>query len=169
MTVGRRGRHRRRICGARACRYAGRRKQRGNTWLGALVRQTDSGLLDEWERLASGVAADTAPVQPPPPAELTASVRAYTVLVRNAMFRRVELAALRRYHDLGGLDEAAGWDADRWHDAIEAYFTKYDGLGTGGDARKLTFMDRDQHRFGPKALSGREMLMRCQGLEPRTR
>jgi superfamily II RNA helicase len=104
-------------------------------WLGALVRQTDSSLLDEWEQLTSGVGAETAPVQPTPPAELTANVRAFTVLVRNAMFRRVELAALRRYDDLGELDAAAGWDASRWHDAIEAYFTEYDRIGTGGDAR----------------------------------
>jgi superfamily II RNA helicase len=104
-------------------------------WLGALVRQTDSSLLDEWEQLTSGVGAETAPVQPTPPAELTANLRAFTVLVRNTMFRRVELAALRRYDDLGELDAAAGWDASRWHDAIEAYFTEYDRIGTGGDAR----------------------------------
>jgi hypothetical protein len=104
-------------------------------WLGALVRQTDSSLLDEWEQLTSGVGAETAPVQPTPPAELTANVRAFTVLVRNTMFRRVELAALRRYDDLGELDAAAGWDASRWHDAIEAYFIEYDRIGTGGDAR----------------------------------
>jgi hypothetical protein len=66
---------------------------------------------------------------------LTSNVRAFTVLVRNAMFRRVELAALRRYDVLGELDSTAGWDAERWRDAVEAYFTEYDRMGTGGDAR----------------------------------
>ena len=104
-------------------------------WLGALVRQTDSSLLDEWEKLTAGAGSDAAPVAPPPPETLTANVRAFTVLVRNALFRRVELAALRRYDDLGSLDAAAGWDAERWRDAIESYFSEYDRLGTGGDAR----------------------------------
>ncbi|MEP7179433.1 MAG: DUF3516 domain-containing protein, partial [Pseudonocardiales bacterium] len=44
-------------------------------------------------------------------------------------------AALRRYDVLGELDSAAGWDAERWRDAVEGYFTEYDRMGTGGDAR----------------------------------
>jgi len=45
------------------------------------------------------------------------------VLVRNALFRRVELAALRRHDELGELDGAAGWTAERWAGAL-------DGVGT---------------------------------------
>ena len=112
-------------------------------WLGALVRQTDSSLLDEWEKLTAGAGSDAAPVAPPPPETLTANVRAFTVLVRNALFRRVELAALRRYDDLGSLDAAAGWDAERWRDAIESYFSEYDRLGTGGDARNPALLHID--------------------------
>ena len=112
-------------------------------WLGALVRQTDSSLLDEWEKLTAGAGVETAPVAPPPPETLTANVRAFTVLVRNALFRRVELAALRRYNDLGELDAAAGWDADRWRDAIETYFSEYDRMGTGGDARNPALLHID--------------------------
>ncbi len=104
-------------------------------WLGALVRQTDSSLLDEWEQLTAGVAPEPAPVLPAAPNTLTSNPRAFTVLVRNAMFRRVELAALRRYEVLGELDSAAGWDAERWRDAVEHYFAEYDRIGTGGDAR----------------------------------
>ncbi len=67
-------------------------------WLGAVVRQTDSSLLDEWEglsdpdRLARDRRRRTS--LPPTPERITANERAFTVLVRNAMFRRVELAAL---------------------------------------------------------------------------
>jgi hypothetical protein len=57
------------------------------------------------------------------------------VLVRNAMFRRVELAALRRYEDLGALDRDSGWDADAWAEALEPYFDDHDEIGTGADAR----------------------------------
>ncbi|MEP7179112.1 MAG: DUF3516 domain-containing protein, partial [Pseudonocardiales bacterium] len=104
-------------------------------WLGAVVRQTDSSLLDEWEQLTAGVASEAGPVPPPPPVTLTSNVRAFTVLVRNAMFRRVELAALRRYDLLGQLDSSAGWETERWRAAVEAYFDEYDRMGTGGDAR----------------------------------
>jgi hypothetical protein len=69
----------------------------------------------------------------PPP--VTANERAFRVLVRNAMFRRVELAALRRWAELGQLDEAAGWDAQRWASAMEGYYAEHADLATGPDAR----------------------------------
>ena len=104
-------------------------------WLGAVVRQTDSSLLDEWEQLTSGAASTDAVVEVTPPVSLTGNVRAFTVLVRNALFRRVELAALRRWDELGALDTDAGWDADRWAEAMAGYFAEYDRVGTGADAR----------------------------------
>ena len=103
-------------------------------WLGELVRQVDSSLIDEWERLrnpAEQIAA-AADVGPPP---VTGNPRAFRVLVRNALFRRVELAALRRYPDLGALDAEAGWDAAAWAAALEPYFDEHDEIGTGPDAR----------------------------------
>jgi superfamily II RNA helicase len=106
-------------------------------WLGEMVRQVDSSLLDEWERLvnpdeAEAVAAGQLDERPPP---VTGNVRAFRVLVRNALFRRVELAALRRWDELGELDEEAGWNADAWADALEPYFAEHDDIGTGADAR----------------------------------
>jgi len=108
-------------------------------WLGEMVRQVDSSLLDEWERLANPDAAESAAggagqLDERPPA-VTSNVRAFRVLVRNAMFRRVELAALRRWDDLGDLDGEAGWDADAWADALEPYFAEHDEVSTGADAR----------------------------------
>src|SRR5215475_13945025 len=106
-------------------------------WLGEMVRQVDSSLLDEWERLANPEAAETITAgqldERPPP--VTGNVRAFRVLVRNALFRRVELAALRRWDELGELDEEAGWDADAWADALEPYFAEHGEIGTGPDAR----------------------------------
>ena len=115
-------------------------------WLGELVRQVDSSLLDEWEALAAGAGtgADAAEPVPPSldsidglgvPAGVTRNVRAFRVLVRNALFRRVELAALRRWDLLGELDGDAGWDADAWRDALEPYFAEHADIGTGPDAR----------------------------------
>ena len=110
-------------------------------WLGELVRQVDSSLLDEWEALAAGAGGgDSAP---PPldqgPAAVTRNTRAFRVLVRNAMFRRVELAALRRWDLLGELDAESGWDAAAWRAALEPYFAEYGdnlvAIGTGPAAR----------------------------------
>jgi hypothetical protein len=107
-------------------------------WLGELVRQVDSSLLDEWERL-------TTPDAPPPPGPalipddtpppVTANSRAFRVLVRNALFRRVELAALRRYDTLGELDGDAGWTEQRWRAALAGYYAEHSDIGTGPDAR----------------------------------
>jgi superfamily II RNA helicase len=114
-------------------------------WLGELVRQVDSSLLDEWERLRN----PTEPDQPAPrPPDVTANSRAFRVLVRNAMFRRVTLAAQRRYDELGELDGESGWDADAWADALEPYYDEYDDIGIGPDARGpdllLITTDRDR-------------------------
>ncbi|HEY9482990.1 MAG TPA: DUF3516 domain-containing protein, partial [Micromonosporaceae bacterium] len=108
-------------------------------WLGELVRQVDSSLIDEWERLRNPVESPLlADVRPP---EVTRNVRAFRVLVRNALFRRVELAALGHYDELGELDAESGWDADAWADAIEDYFDEYDTLGVGPDARGPALLD----------------------------
>jgi superfamily II RNA helicase len=113
-------------------------------WLGELVRQVDSSLIDEWERLRNPAAEQAAPLDERPPA-VTGNVRAFRVLVRNALFRRVELAALRRYHDLGALDGEDGWDADAWASALEPYYDEYDEIGTGPDARGPGLLLIEQH------------------------
>ncbi len=104
-------------------------------WLGELVRQVDSSLLDEWEQLRNpGVEPVPARADETPPA-VTTNYRAFRVLVRNALFRRVELAARQRYDELGELDGDSGWDAHSWEQALEPYFERYDEIGTGADAR----------------------------------
>src|SRR5262252_7944405 len=114
-------------------------------WLGELVRQTDSSLIDEWERLRSPVPEQAVPLDERPP-PVTGNSRAFRVLVRNALFRRVELAALRRYDELGEMDAEAGWDAAAWEEAIEAYFADYDEIGTGAEARGPGLLIIDEHR-----------------------
>jgi len=104
-------------------------------WLGEIVRQVDSSLLDEWERLRSpSLAADSASADARP-ASVTSNVRAFRVLVRNALFHRVKLAALGHYDELGALDADSGWDGDEWADALDGYFEVHDEIGTGPDAR----------------------------------
>ncbi len=105
-------------------------------WLGELVRQTDSSLLDEWETLRNPSPEEelVAEADRRPPA-VTTNKRAFTVLVRNALFRRVELAARRRWFELGELDGDAGWTADDWSGALAGYFAEHEAIQTGANAR----------------------------------
>jgi len=99
-------------------------------WLGELIRGVDSSLLDEWEALQNPAAV---PVEQPldeAPRPITANVRSFRVLVRNALFRRVELAARRRWDTLDSLDPDVDWEA-----ALQPYFELHDEIRTGPDAR----------------------------------
>ena len=71
-----------------------------------------------------------APVRP-----LTGNERAFTAMVRNALFRRVELWARHRWDELGALDSGSGWTAQRWEEVGEQYFAEHEDIGTGADAR----------------------------------
>ncbi|HLN77793.1 MAG TPA: DUF3516 domain-containing protein [Nocardioidaceae bacterium] len=108
-------------------------------WLGEVVRQTDSSLLDEWEELThpGETSADLveAHARPAEAAPISANERSFRVLVRNALFRRVELAAHKRYDELGELDADSGLDTEVWRDALGAYFKEHDRIDIGPDAR----------------------------------
>jgi superfamily II RNA helicase len=110
-------------------------------WLGELVRQVDSSLIDEWERLRNPVDSVVAETRP---ATVTSNIRAFRVLVRNALFQRVRLAALGHYAELGELDASCGWDEDAWADVLEGYFDVHDEIGTGSEARGPGLLIIDQ-------------------------
>jgi Domain of unknown function (DUF3516) len=112
-------------------------------WLGEIVRQVDSSLIDEWERLRNPL-DDGEQARDVRPATVTSNVRAFRVLVRNALFHRVRLAALGHYKELGALDSECGWDASAWEEAVEGYFEVHDEIGTGPDARGPALLIIDQ-------------------------
>ncbi len=102
-------------------------------WLGELVRQVDSSLVDEWTAMVDPSAAlpeDGAPVVPPAPPSILTNRRAFTVLVRNELFRRVQLAALQDDDALVALDPDAGWP-----EVLDRYYDEHDQILTGGPAR----------------------------------
>ncbi|HVM27586.1 MAG TPA: DUF3516 domain-containing protein [Mycobacteriales bacterium] len=116
-------------------------------WLGELVRQVDSSLLDEWEAMRAGAdAPQEGPVEVDRPRPVTANRRAFGVLVRNVLFRRVELVALRRWIDLGELDPELGEEG--WREGVEAYFAEHDEVGTGPDARGPQMFQVDESPEG---------------------
>ena len=119
-------------------------------WLGFVVRTVDSSLVDEWERAGEGVGVDAAP-----PEEADAVVkdrRGLTVLVRNALFRRVSLAARDAQDgpvpfdaaaELGKLDADWGYAQRRWRDALDAFFEAHEGIVVDGDARSMAYLSID--------------------------
>jgi hypothetical protein len=120
-------------------------------WLGETVRQTDSSLLDEWEALTDPEAvhrhalerAESGP--PTNPRPISKQERPFAVMVRNAMFRRVQLIARDDLDGLMALERAAADRTDppgevvmtrsSWDEAIEDYFAEHDDVLLGGDAR----------------------------------
>jgi superfamily II RNA helicase len=109
-------------------------------WLGELVRQVDSSLVDEWEALINPAApAPGEEVVPPAPPSVLTNRRAFLVLVRNELFRRVQLAALQRDDDLATLDPDIDWSA-----ALDGYFDEHDEILTGGPARSPRLVDIDE-------------------------
>ena len=108
-------------------------------WLGELVRQVDSSLVDEWESLINPVVDPTAPVVPPAPPSVLTNRRAFLVLVRNELFRRVRLAALQKDDELAELDPDVDWSA-----ALDAYFDEHDEMLTGGQARSPRLVTVDE-------------------------
>ena len=108
-------------------------------WLGELVRQVDSSLLDEWEELIHPDLAEheagSKAILPPAPRRLTTNIRAFRILVRNELFRRVQYAALENYDALGELDRAHGFTDEHWGAAMDGYYAEHDELLTGGNAR----------------------------------
>ena len=104
-------------------------------WLGETVRQIDSSLLDEWAALSDpeAVARAIAAEEPPPQRPITANERAFRVMVRNAMFQKVLLAARDRYGDLADLEPARG--GINWESALGAYWDEHETLGDDSAAR----------------------------------
>lgn len=119
-------------------------------WLGEVIRQTDSSLLEEWERLAAGDDPEklaeleqkhaAGQEESAPSAGITGNTRAFTVLVRNAMFRRAELFAQEKEEALAAGEREhspdSPWaDAERWSEALDAFFDEYDDVYVDAQAR----------------------------------
>ena len=79
-------------------------------------------------------------------------MRAFRVLVRNALFQRVRLAAFGQHEELGALDADSGWDASAWSDALDAYFDVHEEIGSGPEARGPALLIIDTSQPGQWAV-----------------
>ncbi|GAB3075655.1 DEAD/DEAH box helicase [Corynebacterium aquatimens] len=112
-------------------------------WLGELIRQVDSSLIDEWAHMTD----DNTPISSDDlerelafgvedPTALTANRRAFTIMVRNYFYRLVELFAYEKERELGemlsylDLSSQPDWGTD-----MDDYFDDYDDVDLGPDAR----------------------------------
>ena len=135
-------------------------------WLGEVIRLTDSSLIDEWERLTDPAAqvaeVANAPLQK---RSITSNPRAFRVQIRNAMFRRVQLAARRDFLALAALDRVAStateppteivMDGSAWSEDLAAYFTDHESIGDGPKARGPAYL---QIREGPQMWEVRQII-----------
>lgn len=109
-------------------------------WLGLVVRSVDSSLVDEWEQ--AGQELDARP--PEAKDAVVHDRRGLTVLVRNALFRRVRLAAADDHEALGEVDVDNGFSAHKWRTALDEYYDVHEDVLVDADARSMAFLAIDE-------------------------
>ena len=117
------------------------------SWLGLIVRSVDSSLVDEWEAAGrtdseQGSGLDAAP--PSQADQVVGDRRGLTVLVRNAMFQRVELVANDRPERLSELDSDWGYGLRTWQDTLDDLYDAHDEIRTDAQARSTDYFNIDQ-------------------------
>ena len=103
-----------------------------------VVRSIDSSLVDEWEHAGTDTDASEAAANLAAPGAKQAVVedrRGLTVLVRNAMFRRVHLMDLDQPDELGALDKDWGYGVHEWEDTLDDYYDEHEYVNIDAKAR----------------------------------
>jgi superfamily II RNA helicase len=122
------------------------------TFFGAMVRQIDSSLLDEWEQMRAGPAVlPIAPardaIEPEGSRDVTRDTHAFVVLVRNELFRLVRALASRDFALASEIASARADDALTQAGiaaAAEAFFAAHASLRTDPEARGPTLLTLEQ-------------------------
>ena len=106
-------------------------------WLGAVVRQVDSSLIDEWERLLNPTEIEPlgsrgdGPLANRGDVSVVDNERAFRVMVRNQMFDWVQRVAARRGYDSFGSPD----DIDLVRAAMAEYYDEHDEVLLDAGAR----------------------------------
>ncbi|MCU0784637.1 MAG: DUF3516 domain-containing protein [Verrucomicrobia bacterium] len=118
-------------------------------YLGSMIRQVDSSLLDEWEKMRDPnfQRAETKEVRPPGAEEaaldVTRDTKAFTAAIRNRIFVFLRGLVIGDYEQaIANLNLAMDaddqtWTADRLHAAVEAYELKHDHICLDPNARNV--------------------------------
>ena len=117
-------------------------------WLSALVRQIDSSLLDEWERLQNPDQLEEAAIRPQL-VDITTQTRAFRVMIRNATFRWVQLFARAEYAAMAEDGTGDLSDPATIKQAVSGYWQQFDAVVIDADARSShwlleTALDQNQ-------------------------
>src|SRR5699024_7288991 len=116
-------------------------------WLETIIVTTDSSLLEEWENMMTDdvdqLIADHESLAPPEPPKLPDNESVFGVMVRNAMFHRVQLFGDEQDVRLEALDYlpdgAVPFTSDNWADALDDFFNQYQDLDDSPAARAPAF------------------------------
>ena len=117
-------------------------------WLSALVRQIDSSLLDEWERLQNPDQLEEAAIRSQL-VDITTQTRAFRVMIRNATFRWVQLFARAEYAAMAEDGTGDLSDPATIKQAVSGYWQQFDAVVIDADARSShwlleTALDQNQ-------------------------
>jgi superfamily II RNA helicase len=111
-------------------------------FFGSIVRETDTSLLEEWERLRNPAFAPAAKVDTPTllsrPEDVTADKRAFTAEVRNEIFRLLRALGTRDYEAATQLVTGPGgfaWAAADIERMLAPYFEEYGEIRLDQKAR----------------------------------
>jgi hypothetical protein len=112
-------------------------------FLSAIVRQVDSSLLEEWERMRdpSRMVSDKVDRDPtrevPDEIDITSDNRAFVALVRNEIFSLVRALARKNYEAAAQVVEASGedWTLRRFEEALAPFWEEHAEIRTDPAAR----------------------------------
>ena len=119
-------------------------------YLRTMLRQVDSSLLEEWERMmnpawqpAAAPAAEARPPRPEEPPDLTQDRKAFTAAIRTRLFAFLRAWSIRQDEaalasiDSPTDDDDQPWSADRLKAAREAFLAEHGALRLDPEARNL--------------------------------
>jgi hypothetical protein len=129
--------------------------------LRAMLRQVDSSLLEEWERMKNPGAVPLRQAEVAlRPQEITDDPRAFAALVRNELHRLLKALGEKRYEAALHLlhqDEGEEWTAARLEQALAPYWEEYGQVVLTPKARRahLTFLEP----AGPRRWEARQRIL----------
>ncbi len=102
-------------------------------WLQTLVRQVDSSLIDEWERLQNP--EDVSVEVRPQTLDITTQVQAFNVMIRNGAFRWLQMFASADYVGLAQDADGELTDPELLEQVVAPYWQEFDRVLIDADAR----------------------------------